>query len=355
MKFIYFLLILLFFSNQATALKLTKFNANLNYPWGMTWVSSDQLLITQKKSYEILLIDTLKNTSIKIDHDIPVDGREQGGLLDIISEGNNVWVTCSIKKDYGYTTAVFRAKLENNKLVDSQLIFEALPYITNGRHFGSRMTIKDEYLYVSIGERGKGMIAQDPSNAIGSIIRINKDGSIPKDNPYVQNPKWLPSIYQIGVRNPQGMDLDPLTNKVFISNHGPKGGDFIGEVKKGTNYGWKRVAWGGKNYSGTKIGEGKAWEPGLLKPNHIWVPSIGVGGIKFYKGNLFPEWENALLIGSLKFQYLSILERDGNNFKDEKIIFKNKIGRIRDIEINSAGEIFLIADEPNTHLYKLTH
>jgi Glucose/sorbosone dehydrogenases len=203
-------------------------------------------------------------------------------------------------------------------------------------------------------KRGKGMIAQDPTNAIGSIIRINKDGSIPDDNPFVDKPDWLPAIYQIGVRNPQGMDLDPLSKKVYISNHGPKGGDFIGEVKKGTNYGWKRVAWGGKNYSGTKVGEGSAWEPGLLKPDHIWVPSIGVGGIKFYDGDLFPEWKNSLLIGSLKFQYLSILERDGQNFKEEKIIFKNKIGRIRDIEINDDGEIFLIADEPNTFLYKLT-
>ena len=216
------------------------------------------------------------------------------------------------------------------------------------------MTIKGEHLYVSIGERGKGMIAQDPTNAIGSIIRINKDGSIPDDNPFVDKPDWLPAIYQIGVRNPQGMDLDPLTKKVFISNHGPKGGDFIGEVKKGTNYGWKKVAWGGKNYSGTKVGEGNAWEPGLLKPDHIWVPSIGVGGIKFYHGDLFPEWQNSLLIGSLKFQYLSILERDGQNFKEERIIFKNKIGRIRDIEINDEGEIFLIADEANTFLYKLT-
>ena len=354
MKFIYLFTILLYLSNQAMALKLTKFNPILIYPWGMTWVSSDQLLITQKKSYEIKLIDTLENTPIKIDHDIPIDGREQGGLLDIISEGNNVWITCSIKKDYGFTTAVFKAKLENNKLVDSQLIFEALPYITNGRHFGSRMTIKDEHLYVSIGERGKGMIAQDPTNAIGSIIRINKDGSIPDDNPFVDKPDWLPAIYQIGVRNPQGMDLDPLSKKVYISNHGPKGGDFIGEIKKGTNYGWKRVAWGGKNYSGTKVGEGNAWEPGLLKPDHIWVPSIGVGGIKFYHGDLFPEWQNSLLIGSLKFQYLSILERDGQNFKEEKIIFKNKIGRIRDIEINDKGEIFLIADEANTFLYKLT-
>ena len=354
MKIVYIFLILLILPTQVLALKLTKLNVDLNYPWGMTWVSSDKLLITEKKSHKIILIDTSNNTYQKIDHNLPIKGDRQGGLLDIISEDNNIWITGSIEKENGYTTAVFKSKLENNKLIDSELIFEALPYIPNQVHFGSRMTIKGEHLYVSIGERGKGMIAQDPTNAIGSIIRINKDGSIPDDNPFVDKPDWLPAIYQIGVRNPQGMDLDPLTKKVFISNHGPKGGDFIGEVKKGTNYGWKKVAWGGKNYSGTKVGEGNAWEPGLLKPDHIWVPSIGVGGIKFYHGDLFPEWQNSLLIGSLKFQYLSILERDGQNFKEEKIIFKNKIGRIRDIEINDQGEIFLIADEANTFLYKLT-
>ena len=326
----------------------------MNYPWGMTWVDSEKLLITQKKSYEIILIDTVNNTYTNIEHDIPVEGREQGGLLDIISEGENIWITCSIKKNFGFTTAVYKSLLENNKLINSELIFEALPYITNGRHFGSRMAIKEDNLFISIGERGKGMIAQDPTNSIGSIVRIKKDGGIPKDNPYVNKPTWLPAIYQIGVRNPQGMDLDPLTNKVFISNHGPKGGDFIGEVKKGTNYGWKRVAWGGKNYSGTKVGEGNDWEPGLLKPDYIWVPSIGVGGIKFYQGNAFPEWKNSLLVGSLKFQYLSILKREDGVFKKEEIIFKNKIGRIRDIEINSKGEIFLIADEQNTTLFKLS-
>ena len=354
MKNVYIFLILLILPTQVLALKLTKLNVGLNYPWGMTWVSSDKLLITEKKSYKIILINTSNNTYQNIDHNLPIKGDRQGGLLDIISEGNNIWITGSIQKENGYTTAVFKSILENNKLVDSQLIFEALPYIPNQVHFGSRMAIKDNYLYVSIGERGKGMIAQDPTNAIGSIIRINKDGSIPNDNPFVDKSDWLPAIYQIGVRNPQGMDIDPLSKKVFISNHGPKGGDFIGEVKKGTNYGWKRVAWGGKNYSGTKVGEGNAWEPGLLKPNHIWVPSIGVGGIKFYDGDLFPDWKNSLLIGSLKFQYLSVLERDGQNFKEEKIIFKNKIGRIRDIEINDDGEIFLIADEANTFLYKLT-
>ena len=164
----------------------------------------------------------------------------------------------------------------------------------------------------------------------------------------------MPAVFQIGVRNPQGMSLDPLTNTVFISNHGPKGGDFIGPVLNGTNYGWKRVAWGGTNYSGSKVGKGNIWEPGLLKPDYIWVPSIGIGGIKFYEGDLFPQWKNSLLIGSLKFKYLSILHRSGKEFKKEEIIFKNKIGRIRDIETNQKGEIFLIADEFETNLFKLT-
>ena len=125
---------------------------------------------------------------------MPIRGDRQGGLLDIISEDNNIWLTGSIQKDGGYTTAVFKAKLKNNKLVDSQLIFEALPYISNQIHFGSRMALKGEHLYVSIGERGKGMIAQDPSNAIGSIIRINKDGTIPDDNPFVDQTDWPISL-----------------------------------------------------------------------------------------------------------------------------------------------------------------
>ena len=352
--FLRFLLLTFFYSFSVFSLTLEKFDVKLNYPWGMTWLDSTNLLITQKKSKEIVLVDTKNNVSTIIEHQIPVEVREQGGLLDIISDGNTVWITCSIKKGPLLTTAIFKSRFENNSLVGTKLIFEALPYIDTSRHFGSRLAIQGKYLFASIGERGKGMIAQDPTNAIGSVIRIHKNGSAPNDNPYIDNPDWLPQVFQIGVRNPQGMDLDPLTDTVYISNHGPKGGDFIGPVLKGTNYGWKRVAWGGKNYSGTKVGEGNAWEPGLLKPDYIWVPSIGVGGIKFYQGSLFPEWNNSLLVGSLKFQYLSILHRLEEGFGEEEIIFKNKIGRIRDIEINQEGEIFLIADEYQTNLFKLT-
>ena len=353
MKKIILIISISFFSLQIQAYTLQKSNLDLSYPWGMTWVDKTTLLITEKKSARIILFDTLNNTSKIISHNIPVAPWGQGGLLDIISEGDSVWITCSIMKNKLLTTAVYKSTLHNNSLINSELIFEATPYINNAKHFGSRMTIKDDYLYISIGERGKGMISQDPSNSIGSIVRIHKDGTVPEDNPYVIKNKWSKEVFQIGVRNPQGMDLDPLTKNVFISNHGPKGGDFIGKVIKGTNYGWKKVGWGGTNYSGTKIGDGNVWEPGLLPPDHIWVPSIGVGGIKFYEGDLFPELKNALLIGSLKFQYLSYLPRNEDGFGEERLIFKNKIGRVRDIEVNTKGEIFLIADENKTTLYKL--
>ena len=318
----------------------------------MSWLNSEELLITQKTG-EIYKVNTKNVAQSEITHEIPSTFFGQGGLLDIVTENNVVWITCSIKKGRKYTTAVYRAELKNNKLVNEELIYEALPYFDNGKHFGSRIEILDDYLFVSIGERGKGMIAQDPSNSIGSIIRIHKNGEYPEDNPFFTKNEWLPELFQIGVRNPQGMTLDPQTNSIYISNHGPKGGDFIGKVVGGSNFGWKKIGWGGTNYSGTKIGDGNAWEPGFIKPDFIWVPSIAVSGIKFYQGEAFPEWQNSLLVSSLKFQYLSVLHRKENKFVKEEVIFKDKIGRVRDIEIDQSGNIYIIADESDSNLFVL--
>ena len=318
----------------------------------MSWLNSEELLITQKTG-EIYKVNTKNLSQSEITHEIPSTFFGQGGLLDIVTENNVVWITCSIKKGRKYTTAVYRAELKNNKLVNEELIYEALPYFDNGKHFGSRIEILDDYLFVSIGERGKGMIAQDPSNPIGSIIRIHKNGEYPEDNPFLTKNEWLPELFQIGVRNPQGMTLDPQTNSIYISNHGPKGGDFIGKVVGGSNFGWKKIGWGGTNYSGTKIGDGNAWEPGFIKPDFIWVPSIAVSGIKFYQGEAFPEWQNSLLVSSLKFQYLSVLHRKENKFVKEEVIFKDKIGRVRDIEIDQSGNIYIIADEADSNLFVL--
>ena len=186
------------------------------------------------------------------------------------------------------------------------------------------------------------MIAQDGSKHPGSIIRIHLDGSIPKDNPkFKDQPKWLPEIYQIGIRNPQGLTVSPFDGKVYISNHGAKGGDFFGEVKKGENYGWKILGWGGKNYSGLPIGP--KWKPGFTKAIKYWVPSIATSAIKIYKGDEFKEWNGNALITSLKDQSLRRIVFENNQFIKEVIIFKDKIGRIRDIIIHPAnGKIFFL-------------
>ena len=211
---------------------------------------------------------------------------------------------------------------------------------------------KDDLLYARIGERGHGSVAQDPTSYFGKMIRINKDGSAPTDNPYADNEGWLPEIYQIGLRNPQGIILNPQDDEIYITNHGPRGGDFFGKVEAGTNYGWADVAWGGIDYDGSIIGDGSAWKEGLLKPIYTWIPSIAVSDMTFYVGDLFPDLKNKLLITSLKAQKLISLEFDGKKARNETILFE-KIGRVRDVEANSVGEIFVIIDNDNSGIWKL--
>ena len=187
------------------------------------------------------------------------------------------------------------------------------------------------------------MIAQDVTKHPGSIIRIHTDGSIPTDNPKFEGKsKWLPEIYQIGVRNPQGLTLSPYDEKIYISNHGAKGGDWFGEAKKGENYGWKILGWGGTNYSGTKIGP--KWKPGFTKAIQYWVPSIAASAITIYKGKEFSDWNGHALVTSLKDKSLrKLIIGDIENVK-EKIIFKDVIGRIRDIQVHPKnGKIYFLA------------
>ena len=195
------------------------------------------------------------------------------------------------------------------------------------------------------------MIAQDASKHPGSIIRINLDGSIPKDNPKFKGKKnWLPEIYQIGVRNPQGMALSPFDNKIYMTNHGAKGGDWFGTANQGENYGWKILGWGGTNYSGTKIGP--KWKPGFTKAIKYWVPSIAVSAMAIYKGDEFKEWNGDALITSLKDQSLRKIKFKDNEFISEQIIFQGNIGRIRDIKIQKeTGELYMLSD--NGELWRM--
>ena len=340
------LIIFLFFfslSAEAEEFKLDKL-VSLNKPWGSTFVDNDHLLVTEQSgSIKLVNVNTKEINIIK--HNLKFLEYGQGGLLDIIYQDNMVWVSYSENRgDWKTSTSIAKGEF-NNSEIKFENIFQANPPIDSGYHFGSRLAIKGKYLFASAGERGEGMIAQDASKHPGSIIRINLDGSIPKDNPkFLDKPKWLPEIYQIGVRNPQGLTLSPFDDKIYISNHGAKGGDWFGEVKKGENYGWKILGWGGTNYNGTKIGP--KWKPGFTKAIHYWVPSIATSAITIYKGNEFKEWNGSALITSLKDMSLRKLDfSDIENVKED-VIFKNQIGRIRDIQVHSTtGKIYFLSQD----------
>ena len=340
------LIIFLFFfslSAEAEEFKLDKL-VSLNKPWGSTFVDNDHLLVTEQSgSIKLVNIKTKEISIVK--HNLKFLEYGQGGLLDIIFQNNTVWISYSENRG-NWKTSTSIAKGEfNNSEIKFENIFQANPPIDSGYHFGSRLAIKGKYLFASAGERGEGMIAQDASKHPGSIIRINLDGSIPKDNPkFLDKPKWLPEIYQIGVRNPQGLTLSPFDNKIYISNHGAKGGDWFGEVKKGENYGWKILGWGGTNYNGTKIGP--KWKPGFTKAIHYWVPSIAASAITIYKGKEFKEWNGLALITSLKDMSLRKLDFSDKENVKEDVIFKNQIGRIRDIQVHSiTGKIYFLSQD----------
>ena len=318
--------------------------AQLNEPWGSSFINNDQIIITEKDG-KIKIININSKEVLDVKHNLNYLNVGQGGLLDIIYKDKNIWISYSEDRGNGKTsTSIAKADL-NKKELDFKNIFQANPPIDSGYHFGSRLAIKDDYLFASAGERGKGMIAQDPTQHPGSIIRIHTDGSIPKDNPkFINKPNWLPEIYQIGVRNPQGLTLSPFDKKIYLSNHGARGGDWFGEAKKGENYGWKILGWGGKNYSGIKIGP--KWKPGFTKAIQYWVPSIAASAITIYQGEEFNEWNGHALITSLKDQSLrKLIFSDLSNIEEE-IIFKDKIGRIRDIQVHPVdGKIYFLAGD----------
>ena len=334
------------FSKNFNFKKLVK----LDEPWGSSFINNNELIITEK-SGKIKIVDIRSSKVSEIKHNLNFLDYGQGGLLDILFKDNFIYVSYSENRgDWKSSTSIAKAKYNKNKL-DFKNIFQAEPPIDSGYHFGSRLAIKGEYLFASAGERGQGMIAQDPTKHPGSIIRINLDGSIPKDNPKYKGKKdWLAEIFQIGVRNPQGMALSPFDNKIYMTNHGAKGGDWLGTVNFGENYGWKILGWGGTNYSGTKIGP--KWKPGFTKAIKYWVPSIAVSAMTIYKGNTFKEWNGDALIASLKDQSLRKIKFKNNKFINEQIIFKGNIGRIRDIKIQKeTGDLFMLSD--NGELWRM--
>ncbi len=348
------IIIILFFfsfsSSYASEIKLKKITGGLKKPWSLSFIDQENVVITEK-SGKLLALNLINKKISEIKHNLYVLEDGQGGLLDVLYHKEQVYISYSENRgNWKTSTSVAKGKF-NQKNIEFKNIFRAEPPIASGYHFGSRLVIKGRHLYVTAGERGQGMIAQDVTKHPGSIIRINLDGSIPKDNPkFKGNTDWLPEIFQIGVRNPQGIALSPFDNKIYLTNHGAKGGDWFGAANFGENYGWKILGWGGTNYSGTKIGP--KWKPGFTQAIRYWVPSIAVSAMTIYEGTTFKEWNGDALVTSLKDQSLRKIEFKKNKFINEKIIFKGNIGRIRDIKIHKeTGDLYMLSD--NGELWRM--
>ncbi|MFZ5601323.1 MAG: PQQ-dependent sugar dehydrogenase [Pseudomonadota bacterium] len=329
--------------------------SGLKHPWGMAFLPDGRMLVTERSgTIRYVTSDGSKSGPLSGMPDIEVGG--QGGLFDVILDpdfGRNRWIYFSYSEpgDGGNSTAVARATLQENAIADLTVIFRQQPKFNSAQHFGGRLVFTpDGHLFITLGERGRRSLDSQTLNTHhGKVVRIHPDGSIPLDNPFIQDPAALGAIWSYGHRNVQGAALHPQTGQLWTHEHGPQGGDEINIIRPGKNYGWPVITYG-EQYGGGRIGD--TARSGLEQPLHYWVPSIAPSGMAFYTADLFPAWRNNLLVGSLKFGQLVRLELNGDKVIHEERI---KIGsRVRDVRQGPDGAIYLLTDEDDRQLLRLT-
>ena len=344
--------------SEQHGLRVEVVTEGLRHPWGMAFLPSGDLLVTEREG-RLRRVRDGKLAPQPIAGLPGIQEQGQGGLMGIALHPDfeiNRWLYLAYrgKGRGGYGTEVLRAKLENEQLREVQVIFKALPKSRGGRHFGCRLVFgRDGTLYVSLGDRGQDLSAQKLNDHRGSLIRIRDDGTVPPDNPFVDTPGAKPEIYTYGNRNMQGMAVHPVSGAIWTHEHGPQGGDEINIMKPGVNYGWPVITYGVNYGTGTSIGEG-THKDGMAQPLYKWVPSIAPSGMTFYTGNAFPNWRGDLFVGSLKFELLVRLEMDGERITGEERLFAGRYGRIRDVVQGPDGYLYVLTDEPDGQLLRLT-
>jgi glucose/arabinose dehydrogenase len=345
----------------------------LERPWSLAFLPNGDFLVTERTG-QLRRVTPAGEISPPIQGLPPIAVVGQGGLMDVALHpqfAENRWVYLSFVAGSavrGYSTEVIRGKLIDNRLVDVDTLFVALPKTKNGRHFGGRLLLhnagdqpQSSYLYISLGDRGVKALAQQLDSHHGSLIRLYDDGRIPEDNPFLSNKNAQPEIFTYGHRNIQGLAVHPQTNDIWLHEHGSQGGDELNRIEAGRNYGWPVITYGVNYGLGTKIGEG-THKVGLEQPQHFWDPSIAPSGLAFYNGQWF--------VGALKYQLLSVLSArmplpteiqavDSNvsntaltNDFSENRYFSKQFGRIRDVRIHG-DKLYLLTDSTRGKLVQL--
>ncbi len=340
------------------------FAEGLEIPWAIDFMDENTALITERPGrLRIVKNGKLQPEAVKNTPKVLHEG--QGGLMDVAVDPdfkNNGWIylafshvleNSSGQDRPGAMTKLVRGKIENNTWTNEQVIFEAPheTYRTTRHHYGCRIVFDPEgYLYFAIGERGTGEHAQDITRPNGKTHRINKDGSVPTDNPFYNVKDADKTIFSYGNRNIQGMAIHPVTGELWATEHGPMGGDELNLIKSGKNYGWPEITYG-INYNGAIITEFTHKE-GMEQPALYWRPSTAVCGLDFYRGDLFPKWKNKLLVGALKYEEVRLLDIEGDRVMHDEVILKGA-GRVRDVSTGPDGAIYVVLNDPGS-VIKLT-
>ena len=332
---------------EPTAIRVRTLLEWLQEPWGMDFLPDGRLLLTEKPGVMKLVVPgTWTTRDVSGLPEVTSEG--QGGLMDVLVHPEfeqNQWIYFSytIAVDDKFTTRVSRGKLKDAALVDVEALYTARPAYSERRHFGSRLLLDDGKLFVTVGDRGNRHAAQSLLSHAGKVIRLTENGGIPVDNPFVGKADALPEIYSYGHRNPQGIARHPDTGEIWVSEHGPQGGDEINILSPGANYGWPVITYG-EEYGGGKIGEG-THKQGMEQPLVYYVPSLATGGIAFYTGDIYPEWGTSLLVSSMRLTRINRAELspDGSIIRETRLL--GDLGmRIRDVEVGPDGLVYALAD-----------
>ena len=342
-------------NTKAGTIKVETVATGLSHPWGLAFLPDGRMLVTER-SGTLRLVSKDGKLSPPLSGVPKVVVAGQGGLLDVaidpdFKSNSLVYLTYSEPGEGGAGTAVARGKLGESGLDGVEVIFRQEPKVGGGNHFGSRLVFApDGKLFVTLGERFTFTPAQDLTNDLGKIVRINPDGSVPKDNPFVGRTDARPEIWSYGHRNPQGAAIHPETGKLWETEFGPCGGDELNIPQAGANYGWPVVSWG-SHYTGEDIPDPPT-HPEFADAIYHWNPVISPSGITFYTADAIPAWKGNLLIAGLSEQAIVRLTLDGEKVVDEERIPMG--ARIRDVVQGPDGAVYALTDEGNGEILRLT-
>ncbi|MDH3763021.1 MAG: PQQ-dependent sugar dehydrogenase [Gammaproteobacteria bacterium] len=318
-------------------------------PWGMAFLTPTRLLITERRG-DLRLLDLDRNSATLVAGVPAVVARGQGGLLDVAigpAYGSDGWIyfTYSKPSESGAVTALARARMAQDRLLDWQDLLVTDSATDSHRHFGSRIAFDHQgHVFFGVGDRGERPLAQDLGNHAGSILRLNLDGSVPADNPFVGKPNARHEIWSFGHRNPQGLLFDHESQRLWSIEHGPRGGDEINLILKGSNYGWPVISHGKEYWGPVSVGEGTS-KAGMEQPRKVYIPSIAPGSLILYRGQAFPEWRGDLFAGALKLRHLNrvSLSESGQAVAETRLL-EDLDERIRALALSPEGWIYLSTD-----------